>query len=236
MKSKQILKFSASLLLISGAAFSLNAQPIELVFNVPGDDGFVNNFPVTASGTVTLDGADVTLELTNGAYPSMITKVWLLKPLTLGLAVDASTLDTPGAPWTLSNSLNEPNTGGNPANILSGTIGLTENDYFGAYSTSQAGALAENTTLSYSWTMNGVDELLDWSRLENPNVGPGIVIRWQTIGDDGEGSAAGYTWLYTDFPTTPVPEPRLIAPLAVLGLGGLLYARRRIKAKKTAKS
>ena len=64
-----------------------------------------------------------------------------------------------------------------------------------------------------------------------PNI-PQLVFRIQGIADPGNvGSDKAYGWVEGGGDTPPVPEPALIAPLSVLGLGGLLFIRRRIKGK-----
>jgi hypothetical protein len=57
-----------------------------------------------------------------------------------------------------------------------------------------------------------------------------VVIRWQSIVGATQTSAKGYGHF------TPVPEPSQIAALSIVGLGALLFIRRRIKAKRAKSS
>ena len=57
-----------------------------------------------------------------------------------------------------------------------------------------------------------------------------VLVRWQTVGDDGEASGKG--WGYGRNFEPAIPEPAHVASLAVAGLAGLLFLRRRLTAKK----
>jgi MYXO-CTERM domain-containing protein len=94
-----------------------------------------------------------------------------------------------------------------------------------------AARIDEGASATFTFTMESSVDAVNW--LNYGSIGePTVVIRWQEVGyNDREGSSAGYGWLDTGGTVPPVPEPRLIAPLAVFGLGGLLVLRRRIRRK-----
>lgn len=209
-----------------GLIHTSNAQTYN--FSIPTGSGGTNVAGTSASGSVTFAGSTVNLFISNtSSISSTITEVFLLNPI----APDATSLIAPDpgtTNWSLSNDAGSFN------NILN-NYSSSSTDYFGAVLSpiNTGGVLPGNPSTLFSFTLGGTPDMTSY-------LGTGVpylLIRYQTVGEFGEDSAKAYGWFEEDdFPTTPVPEPRLIAPLAVLGLGGLLYVRRRIKGKgkKTA--
>lgn len=247
MKTHNLLRCALSL---TGIFVGLSAANAAETFSfsvpgsIPGVTGFVKDYSdLAASGTVTFDGTSVTLFVQNGnAMNSSISKIYLLKPMGID-AVDgpAANAALGVADWGVFNNLDEPTSGGGKT----GTI-LKNNDgpfdfnpydadaYFGTAALASGARIDEGGSATFTFTMESSTDSVNWLNYGSLNA-PTVVIRWQEVGyNDREGSSAGYGWLDAGGTVPPVPEPRLIAPLAVLGLGGLLMVRRRIarKAKK----
>ncbi|NDV61124.1 hypothetical protein G0Q06_01530 [Puniceicoccales bacterium CK1056] len=235
MKSHNLLRCALSLTgIFVGIQVASGAETFNFSVpgSIPGVTGFVKDYSdVAASGTVTFDGTTVTLFIENGnAMNSSISKVYLLKPV-----VGGSNIDTTGvsgvADWSAYNSLADPASNGKPGTILSSYVDWNNADYFGAAADSSSARIDEGNSATFTFTMASSTDAVNWLGYGDPST-PTIVIRWQEVGyNDRDGSTAGYGWLDTGGTVPPVPEPRLIAPLAVLGLGGLLMARRRLTRK-----
>jgi MYXO-CTERM domain-containing protein len=242
MKSNKLLRCALGLMGMLGGYQVANAA-YTFAFSVPGPDGIIHredplpawHDKLGASGEVIFDGTTVKLFIENGdLVSSAISKVYLLKPM----GIDATDVDGP-AGWDVYNSLDDPNKDGKPGTIMNNELGpggtnVYEWDvasYFGT-ATSDAGTRIDNgDSALFTFTMASTTNAVNWADYGDP-AHPTIVVRWQEV--DGGGSSAGYGWLTDGGVVPPVPEPRLIAPLAALGLGGLLMVRRRItrKAKK----
>jgi hypothetical protein len=237
MKSNKLLRCALGLLGIFGGLQIANAVET-FAFSVPGPipgtTGYVKDYTdLNASGSVTFDGTTVTLFIENGNdMNSSISKIFLLKPM----GIDA--VGGPGvADWSVSNNLDDPASNGKPGTILKNNDGPFDFDpydadaYFGAYSTAASSRIDEGNSATFTFTMASTTDSVNWANYGDATH-PTIVIRWQEVGyGNRDGSSAGYSWLTEDPRVPPVPEPRLIAPLAVIGLGGLLYVRRRITRK-----
>lgn len=236
MKSNNLLRCALGLMGISGGLQLANAAET-FAFSVPGPGGFVKDYAdLSASGTVTFDGTTVTLFIENGDdIDSAISKVYLLKPMVGGSNIDATGVSGV-ANWSVYNNLDDPNNNGKPGTILKNNPGAFDFDpydasnYFGAASDSAAARIDRNDSATFTFTMASSTDSVNWGNYLNDQQ-PTIVIRWQEVGNDGEGSSAGYGWLETGGTVPPVPEPRLIGSLAALGLGGLLLVRRRFTGK-----
>ena len=226
MNTKNTLRILSVLAGLAGVAQFAGAQTFG--FSIPGVFGGTNVPGVAINGSVTFSGSNTSIFVSNdSSVASSVTGIFLLNPI----AADALALVDPldaTSDWDLVNSSL------NVDNILS--LSVTDSDYFGA-DLNPAGSpegIAQGDNLSFSFTMGGTLPIVNLASFGNLQT-PHILVRFQSVGDDGERSAAGYGW-FEDSTTPPVPEPRLIAPLAVLGLGGLLYARRRIKGRNVKKA
>lgn len=218
MKIKIAFRILSLIAGLAGVAQIAGAQ--QYSFSIPGVFGSTNLAGVSITGNVTFSGTTTDIFVqNNSSIPSKVTGIFLLNPL----AADAVSLDAPApSDWDLINSSS------NVHNILS--LGVTSTDYFGA-DLNPAGSsdgVDQGEFTLFTFTMGG-----DVTGFNPASYGdsetPHLLVRFQSVGQDGEDSAAGYGWFDDDGTITPVPEPALIAPLAVLGLGGLLYARRRVK-------
>lgn len=240
MKSNNLLRCALSITGILGV-FQLANAAETFAFSVPGDpgEGFVKDYAdLNASGTVTFDGTTVTLFIENGNdMNSAISKVYLLKPMGIDATAVSGVTD-----WSHYNNLDDPNNGGKPGSILKnndGPIDFNPYDadaYFGAATLEADARIDAGVSATFTFTMASSVDATNWLTY---GVGePTIVIRWQEVGygSDTGGSSAGYGWLDTGGTIPPVPEPRLIAPLAVLGLGSLLMVRRRMTRKAAKKA
>lgn len=236
MKFKARITTGVALAGLLGAAATVTGQAI-FTFDI-SEDGFVNENDVSMSGTADFDSLpSFTLSVFNNSVdPSSITELYILKPMTSeGRRLDALTLDsvtpTPSGDWDgkkkSPNPLNELDT--DTENILK----LTGDLYFGAAldppGSSQGISQGDSATFSFTLESLVGGESVDWSDYFEKQI-PHVVVRWQSVGQNDELSSAGYGYF------TPVPEPELIAPLAVAGLGGLLWGRRRIRAAKAKRA
>lgn len=219
------------------------ADPVTFNFSLPGTTGGLdeentdNGVALDLTGDVTFDGTNVSLFVKNGTDPdSTITQVYLLKPG----GIDATTLDSThaGNSWALQNSLSSQGNGngngngnqGGPLDSILSSLDLESGDYFGAATaTNDKGNLTADESGSFSFTMvSDLDtEFNDWIGYANSTV-PQFLVRWMSVGEDDDFSGAGYANI------TAVPEPALIAPLGLAGIGCLLVVRRRLRAKVEA--
>jgi hypothetical protein len=107
-------------------------------------------------------------------------------------------------------------------------------DYFG----DNGFKLKPGEDLSFSFTFDllpGFDPGSVWPAYEE--AFPQVILRWMSVGiDDDDGSTVGWNGPGTGGGDPVIPEPRLIGALAVLGMGGLLYGRRRLQAKRAAQA
>lgn len=188
---------------------------------------------VDASGTVALDAENSTIsvDLFNGdANPSVITKFYILKPE-----------DTDGNRLDLDELVSEPNSEWEGVDELdSSTMNGrykpegSKKDFYPLYFGAEAGpnsGLSEHDSAEFSFAMEGAGSDWDFESYFAESV-PHFFIRWQSVGENGNYSAKGYGSFGGSI--TPVPEPAEIGLAGFLGLGGLLYVRRRWKNRKAA--
>ena len=217
MKTKSLIKLFATFGTLAMATVSFGQA--SFLFDIDDTNGSTNLSGVGASGTVSFDvdagNWSSTVDIMNDStVTAMITGFYILKPA----EVDATSLDSGLAGWSLDNDdfgslLNEYFTPGKDYTYL----------YFGA-DTQNPGTngLAEGNSAIFEFSMgdlSGVDfdEYLAIGDVQH------IFVRWQGV--NGGNSAKGYD----DF---EVPEPSHIAAMAMLGLGGMLFLRRRLTKKK----
>jgi hypothetical protein len=209
-------------------------------FDIPTDGWNNTGVPldpdVSVSGTADFSSYPTfTLSVLNDSGISTdVTQVFILKPMirdedgnSLGRA-EANSLDAilpvsdaPG--WTFENKLD---------NNLKNVDGLSLNidNYFGVdISAPPENRIDNGELLTFSFTMEslGLGESIDWLEYEQ-EANPHVLVKWQEVAIYG--SAKGHGGF------TPVPEPSQIAALSMAGLAGLLFVRRRIKAKRVQKN
>ena len=178
-------------------------------------------------------------------YPDSIFDSWKVDSKLIGFwmfdfaanQTATAVADESNPDWTVEDKLGA-NMGGTyyPGNDL--TLSGGDTDYFGAFTGISDGDTLNNPpppdTGWFTFDL-GVDLGNSGDFFETWAMGadkPLLIARWQSV--DGERSAKGFT-IPGGIPPPPgseVPEPSQIAFLAVLGLGGLLYTRRRLTAKK----
>ena len=193
---------------------------------------FINTMVVTVVNTSTAD--------------SLLAGFYLTKPLGLSPTLDNSN-STPDD-WKNDSSL-----AGDFSNFVNNNFSLTtkqekddfSNSYFGAYFGTRlpdgtydlSGGLDNNITADevgqFSFEFDSPFSLSNWQASYADK--PMLFARWQEInysddiydfsGDSGKGYGG------PGFETTVIPEPSEVALMAMLGLGGLLYARRRFMKK-----
>lgn len=175
---------------------------------------FVDTIEVTVANTSTTD--------------SQIAEFFLLNPV-LGLA---PTSVTPGD-WTLQTEL---------SSTLAQYGGLNPNDpnigeYFGASYPPPTGILSgASEVFSFGFQAFAFDSDA-WMDSFGYEGLPNVFIRWQSVSIDGGSATNSGKGFYDGGGYDPgvdpsVPEPSAIAAMAVLGMGGLLYVRRRLTRKK----
>ncbi|MEX0331610.1 MAG: PEP-CTERM sorting domain-containing protein [Puniceicoccaceae bacterium] len=172
-----------------------------------------------------LTGIDV--RVTNyGPAESAITGFWLQSPA-------GGTVDTlaPGSPyigstdeWTLDTAL--PNSMNGPVDQL----GDPDNSlYFGASSGERLDFPTPDPVGYFSFDIN--PDLLPFDEVawaaQGDATNPLLFVRWQEVFGTESGKGAGGPGFEPG-----VPEPSEVAALAVLGLGGILFVRRRFTKKK----
>ena len=210
----------------------------------------------STSGVITSDGLiQVTVTNVQTSTPSKIVAFYLLKPTFENQTTPITGFGTDTAPttletWSMMNSAggsddNESNVG---SNVMSNTGGWLSSQaemdmYFGMATKVNENALsnpesppefpATGTFLFYFSDLK--DESFDVAEWygRSKEMSPLAFVRWQSIDFPQETSAKGFGWGQPgwDPSVVPVPEPSEIALLAMLGLGGLIFARRRLTKK-----
>lgn len=242
-----------SLFLFACTAAVVSAQPVSYAFST-GETTDQGN-TVKADFTFTFSGSWLTVDVMNsssgdGVAESDLVAFLISKPMDGGQSespVGFSGFTDGWSAFGVEGSTT--NNGDDPTKNLGNLLKDYPNvHFFGGYanhagSTDGKGTgLKEGTSNSFSFDFGnsfGGNDLHDLFYDDN-----GIhltVARWQSVGESGNDSAKALFEIdFSDFPSndpplSSVPEPRLIAPLAVLGLGGWIFARRRYKAKAGAK-
>lgn len=210
---------------IMGSGLLLSGQPV-FHFLIDETEGVRNLTGVGAAGTVDFSILDeVGLSLTNTSIDwtaSFITGVYVLKPTTAGGFRPDATLASGPTAW------NDVGDDGNFHEVWSGMgTGLGNSDeylYFGSeiQNNPDLNGLAQGSTAVFSFDVDSLPEgeAIDWAGYLASEI-PHVFIRWQGI-QPGDESAKGYAYF------SPVPEPSVIAPIAVLGLIGVVLWRRRL--------
>jgi hypothetical protein len=238
------IKTSISLIAVFGLAVSAIAQSFS--FEIPGgikDPQYTN---LSAYGEITFDFSaaipNVVVELTHdsgyftiGDSTSVLTGIAVLAPMGVS---NLSFLSSTPSGW----ATNYPG-GSNPfpqANNVG--FDLSGSSYFGiGRSPGKDNTGLESPTESsilFSFAFDfqlpqGMSQADVWDAYVLSEV-PQVFVRWQELyepiqGDDTwPGSTIGWN--------NPVPEPSTIGAMSVLGLCGLLWARRRIRGKATRKA
>jgi len=239
MKNHSIFKWG---ILISGILLSASVASAQYFeFNIPDIDGGThNNHGVSSFGTVDFESSTIELQVTNNSLlPGRITGFWILKPVT-GDVVDETAI--PVTDWTAVNALDN-----NVRNIIKNEVPVTTDlsAYFGAVEsapgdggiwTSPPGA---TNTLAFSFDLvNALDptdwEAFNWDAYLNPNNAnyvdtPKVIARYQTVA--GVDSSVGWGGFEETGDIPPIPEPSEIAFMALLGLGGIVWMRKRFLSK-----
>lgn len=222
--------------------FAVSGQAV-FEFDVPTNGWNNTGDPIDA-------GVSVFGKVDYSAYPSFtltvnndsslsteVTQIFVLKPMiqddngndlrraeALSLDAISPVSDTTG--WEFKTALD------NNIKNLNG-FNLDTGNYFGVDIESPPdNRIDSGETLTFSFTMEslGTDESIDWLQY-GEETNPHTVFKWQEV--ENYGSSKGYGW--GDIPITAVPEPSHIAGLSIAGLAGLLFIRRRIKAKRAGK-
>jgi hypothetical protein len=222
MISSKIRLVAIVLVGLVGSGYLLQGQPT-FHFTIDDLNGVSNLSGVGATGSLDFgDSSAILLNLTNtttGWSASSITGVYILKPVTDGSYRPDVTLDSGPLSWV------DVGDDGNFHEVWSGMgTGLGNRDeylYFGSEITNNPdqNGILQSSSGAFSFVMDPLPggDAIDWaSYLESGN--PHVFIRWQGI-EPGDESAKGYAYF------SPVPEPSVIAPIAVLGLIGLAYWR-----------
>jgi hypothetical protein len=187
---------------------------------------------VSAKGDVlfdfTADTATVRI-FNSSADPSDLVAFYILKPIAGNGTLTPSSMSGL-ADWSLETSAPSFMNGENGLSGLSGDL------FFGAVANSlgQNGPGIDHTKIGASVFTFEFDEDLstsDWLDYFAADQTHHVMVRWQSVGEDGEDSAKFFGGASSGT-ITPVPEPRLIAPLAVLGILGGVMIRRRIRGRK----
>ena len=210
------------------------------------DGGYgIDPSELSAEGSITFDLASSTISfsVTNtSTVESYITGIYLLAPTTLPsgdpiqLASIVPDVITP-ANWDYVAS------GPDNFNNLLNPLPQDKTDYFGAETGNPPSGIPSppSTTFDFAFSFAALGEtVMDvdaWlNGIEGVTSGTHqILVRWQRLGDEQvDGSAKSWASGSGGLKTIDervVPEPHLIAPLAVLGMGGLLWTRRRLTKK-----
>ena len=222
---KRLRKCLLANLAVMGSGLLLSGQPV-FHFSIDETEGVRNLTGVGAEGAVDFGILDeVGLSLTNTTIDwtaSFITGVYVLKPTTGGGYRPDVTLSNGPTAW------DDVGDDGNFHEVWSGMgTGLGNKDeylYFGSeiQNNPDLNGLAQGSTAVFSFDMDDLPEgeMIDWAGYLASEI-PHVFIRWQGI-QPGDESAKGYAYF------SPVPEPSVIAPIAVLGLIGVVLWRRRL--------
>lgn len=216
------------LILSLTALLPLTAQALSYSFEVNSEDASQG---LVVSGSIDFFSntgyIDVNLFNEPGTS-SYVSGIYFLKPSTL---VDVPSLEVAPADWNLATDFDKGVVGG-PLGKL-GTMSAEDafDNYFGAVTGPKNPSLKSGEQAFFSWEADASfdPETQSWSIYGN-SANPHVIVRWQSVGEDGEDSARGYAFI--DLTVTPVPEPSQIAGLSILALGGVLLLRRRIVRRK----
>jgi hypothetical protein len=222
MKTYSLLKIFA---LIGSVAIASTATAQYFAFDIDDSNGHVNVSGAGASGTVDFltDGTDWTSTvniLNDGTANFAITGFYVLKPM----GVDA-TLTSGLDGWSLDDDkfgsvLNEYFQAGKDYTYV----------YFGADTNGANKGIAQGDNAIFNFAMSSTLDAVDWTAYANITDKPHIFVRWQQDDQFGGDSAKGYDW-FRRTPNPGIPEPSHIAGMAMLGLGALLFVRRRLTKK-----
>ncbi|MEY3000289.1 MAG: hypothetical protein RL648_503 [Verrucomicrobiota bacterium] len=221
---KSMRQSVTGLMALMGSGLLLSGQPV-FHFSIDETEGVRNLTGVGAAGEVdfgTIDAVGLTLTNTSIDWTaSFITGVYVLKPTTLGGFRPDATLSSGPTAW------NDVGDDGNFHQVWSGMgTGLGNNDeylYFGSeiVNNPDLNGLGQGSTAVFSFDMDSlpVGESIDWAGYLASEI-PHVFIRWQGI-QPGDESAKGYAYF------SPVPEPSVVASMAILGVIGMVLWRRR---------
>lgn len=236
MKELTILKstsFISRLVLICLAA-SLSPLVSGQVYNfdtASASGGSSNLVDIHASGWLDFDTpGKINLFIGNdssGSWTdSYITGIFLLKPMTTGGTVTDISLDS----FPAGTSFASP--AGNSENFNGTGTGADESDYFsvGVDPNSPSNGIGLGDNGSFMFEIDSFGDNIDFDSYLVADT-PQIFVRFRGIEPNGESAKA---YAYLDPGTTAVPEPALIAPLGLAGIGCLLVVRRRLRAKAEA--
>lgn len=221
MKSKNLLKlFAVGLGIVALPSISLGQV---FTFDIDGladpDVGDINASGFIDFSNYNTDGS-VHVEVTNnGPTASQITGFYMLRPIYAGTEPPEYATSDPlfvadPSTWTLESELDS-----QLKNF--GQWDVNQADYVGTKNVSPVENrldVPETGSFTFYFSPNDPIDLDAWFS----SVTPQVFIRWQAVGGTASGKG-------TDF---VVPEPSHIAAMAMLGLGGLLFVRRRLTKKK----
>jgi hypothetical protein len=245
MKNKHLVSLFAALAVFTGVAraqfspFTADYSFIVAGIVNPGDGQILGQLNagieidfIGVNGGQGWDGtggdflSNMTVRVTNyGPATSAITGFWLMKPVsgsTISLIQDTPYTGSTDN-WSLDTSLPNTMTGGD------GQLGdPDQSNYFGASS----GERLDIPGDSVGWFSFDISpkifpfDVASWVSSSSPDD-PLLFVRWQEVFESESGKGAGGPGF-----DPGVPEPSEVAALAMLGLGGILFARRRFTRKK----
>lgn len=241
MKYKNLFILAASALFILPAVGSAQVIVHQRAFSIdgivnPGDDDLANQISanidikfVDNDNNGSIDDLLVNVE-NSGPAESAITAFYIYRPVSD--ATEPFSLDA-DPEWELQQSVATSHAG-DPVDIASEDRGK----YFGATSADSSYRLTypdppSSRLFQFSFDSFDMDLSAFNAWLDNADSLPLVVVRWQAIyideglndesGRGGSGGGRGFD--------PRIPEPSQVAALAVLGLGGILYTRRRLTKK-----
>jgi hypothetical protein len=229
MKKNKLVSFIAALACLApsvvlGQLFTYNVQGIVN----PGDQNIIGQLSATVQVEFQVSGQAKVTVTNTGPANSSITGFYLMRPTAIGgvpttLNGFAAAPSSDPSDWALETSLSETlkNFGGN----------WDTTKYFGA----DAGTRLDFPDVAGSsvgtFYFDFDPFLLDVAAYQNPGM-PSVFVRWQAVdlgGNLTDESGKGYGGPGFE---PAIPEPSHVAGLAMLGLAGILYTRRRLTKKK----
>jgi hypothetical protein len=211
-------------------------------FYIEGDSD-PSGFEVAATGQVDFSAWDLgylQVRITNtspvSSDPSFISAFYLRRPVDgQGASVTGESLlgspDSVPGTWDMTTSFNDGH--GNITSVWDGDT-LDYADYMGAtvpVPTDHSDRLyrEDPAPAIFTWQFDSPPDISvdDWLAIDAPL----LFVRWQGISLQDE-SAKTYGGGDRPFEPGVVPEPSEIAFLSIIGLGGLLFVRRRLTGKK----
>ncbi len=253
-KNTHKLKLSIlALLLLPVVGFAQITLPTIDVSAVE-DPTWAGSWDLNATIDVTFDGIDlsngsvisdgfISVDVTNlGPTDSKIVQFYLMRPTLLG---GGSIGEGMGGSTSVYEGLSDPSTwimDNTLSPAVSGTLGYgAPNDprYFGMHTDVSTNPLTipeslpdypqSGSFMFYFGSLAG--QIIDTNAWYNNPNDPLVFVRWQSVGEDGYDGDSGKGIGGGPNFEPAIPEPSEVALMAMLGLGGLLWTRRRFVKK-----